>query len=121
MASLGASLPFLGHREYAGSPALVLSIAEAVPPNGVVLFDDDLVGWRLSAPLELIADRGSFVLFNRAADDDLLRAPLGEWAAAGRPVYWLRVGEPGPTFEHWGRSWSAAGRWGETRGGMGEG
>jgi hypothetical protein len=111
LASLGASLPLLRHREYAGSPALIESIAAAVEPRGVVLFDDDLVGWRLSAPLALIAGRSSFVLFSRAAEDELMRTPLGEWTASGRPVYWLRIGEPRPAFQHWGRTWQPGRRW----------
>src|SRR5439155_8176564 len=105
-ASLGSSLPLLSLREYAGSPALIARIASTVEPNGVVLFDDDLIGWRLSAPLEFVGDRTSFVLFGQTSDEGL-RVPLAEWSGSGRPLYWLHVGD-GPAVERWGRSWQPA-------------
>jgi hypothetical protein len=112
-ASVGASRPLIGLREYAGSPGLVSSIAASVDPRGVVIFDDDLVGWRLSAPVEFLGGRASFVLFNDQVNDDQLRGPLTEWEAAGRPVYWLRVRDPNDQrpFEQWGRVWLPQARW----------
>ena len=112
-ASVGASRPLIGLREYAGSPGLVSSIAASVDPRGVVIFDDDLVGWRLSAPVEFFGGRTSFVLFNDQVNDDRLRGPLAEWAAAGRPVYWLRLRDPNDQrpFEQWGRVWHPQARW----------
>lgn len=108
--SLAATWPLLGQRELAGSAALVDSLAAAVEPDAVVLFDDDLIGWRLSAPLELIGNRASFVLFGAAARDDAVRAPLDEWQGRGRPVYWLRAGRPAP-LERWDRTWQPRDTW----------
>lgn len=111
LSSLGASLPLLRHRDYAGSAALVETIAGSIEPDGVVLFDDDLIGWRFSAPLAHLTGRTSFVLFKPVGEDEQLRAPIAEWTKSGRTLYWLRVGEPGPGFERWGRTWLPGARW----------
>ena len=110
LASLAATWPLFRRAEFVGSAALVQSISAAVEPGAVVLFDDDLVGWRLAGPLELLGGRTSFDLFGGAADDEALRQPLAEWQGQGRPVYWLRQGDA-PVFAHWGRAWQPSGHW----------
>jgi 4-amino-4-deoxy-L-arabinose transferase-like glycosyltransferase len=105
-----ASAPLLAHREYAGSTALVNRIAAGVEPDGVVMLDDDLVGWLFSAPLQFIARRSAFVAFGEAGRDERAAAALDAWRALGRPLYWLRVGEPAP-FDRWGRRWTPLRSW----------
>lgn len=109
-ASAGASLPLLRQREYRGAADLIAGIVAEIRPDGVVLLDDDLVGWRLSTPLTFLGRRSSFVLFNRAAEDDRLVAALDGWERAGRTVYWLRTRE-GPAYYQWGRYWRPDARW----------
>jgi hypothetical protein len=108
--SAGASAPLLRHREYAGAGALVDRIAAQIAPGSIVLLDDDLVGWRFSAPLEFLAGRSSFVLFGQAAGDERVAAALDSWERAGRRVYWLRYREGG-AYRVWDRLWRPSGRW----------
>ncbi|HEY3078971.1 MAG TPA: hypothetical protein VGM69_03600 [Chloroflexota bacterium] len=105
-----ASAPLLAHREDAGSAALVGQIAGRVDPNGVVMLDDDLVGWRFSAPLQFLGGRAAFVPFGEASRDDRAAAALAVWQELGRPLYWLRLGDAAP-FERWGRHWTPLQTW----------
>jgi 4-amino-4-deoxy-L-arabinose transferase-like glycosyltransferase len=105
-----ASAPLLAHREYAGSSALIGQIAGRVDPAGVVLLDDDLVGWRFSAPLQFLGARAAFVPFGEASRDERAASALGAWRQLGRPLYWLRLGDAAP-FERWGRRWTPLQTW----------
>ncbi|HEY3108771.1 MAG TPA: hypothetical protein VGL23_08465 [Chloroflexota bacterium] len=108
--SAGASAPLASHREDAGAGALVDRIAAQIAPGSIVLLDDDLVGWRLSAPLEFLAGRSSLILFGQAAGDGRVAAALDSWERAGRRVYWLRYREGG-AYRVWDRLWRPTGRW----------
>jgi hypothetical protein len=108
--SLLASAPLLAHREFAGSAALVRQIATRIDPIGVVMVDDDLVGWRFSAPLQFLTHRSTFVPFGEASKDDRGALALAAWQADERPLYWLRHGEPAP-FDRWGRRWEPVQSW----------
>jgi hypothetical protein len=105
-----ASAPLLTHREDAGSAALVGRIASRIDPSGVVMLDDDLIGWRFSAPLQFLAGRASFISFGEVGRDERGAAALRVWQGLGRRLYWLRLGEAAP-FERWGRRWAPVETW----------
>lgn len=109
--SAGASAPLIGHREYAGSGALIQRIADEAQPGAVILLDDDLVGWRLSAPLAHLQRETVFILFGAAKDDPALATTIDSWDRAGRPVYWLRYRENQTPFRQWDRYWRPNATW----------
>jgi 4-amino-4-deoxy-L-arabinose transferase-like glycosyltransferase len=113
-----SSAPLLAHRELAGSAALVDRIAARIDPVGVVLLDDEPVGWFFSAPLQLLAGRSAFVTFGEAGKDERAAAALASWQQDERPLYWLRLDDPSrlvggvaSPFDRWGRRWEPVESW----------
>ncbi len=101
--------PLVTLREYRGATELIHAMTADLPPNAIVLFDDDLAGWRFSAPLQFIGERASFILYERPGGPDAIERALTYWESAGKPLYLFREGEA-LTVPAYGRLWQRARR-----------
>lgn len=89
-----AHLPLLRHKEYGGATAQVERLAALFPEDAVVLFDDDDVGLRLSAPLQHVWGRTSIIVRRDGPAAAALERAVARWEAQGRLVYWVRWERP---------------------------
>lgn len=110
LASIGAAAPLLRVRELVGNADLVHRIAAAMPADAVVIFDDDLVGYRLSLPMQILGHRSSFVTFGEVGKDEQIRIPIAQWLRAERPIFWLRHELP-KERTRWGLAWLPVETW----------
>jgi hypothetical protein len=101
--NLSANLPFANHVEFAGSTEQVAALAESLPENAVLFFDDDPFGIRMSAPLHYLWDRTTVMAWNYRAGSPSLAAAAEYFGKQGRPIYWIRgsyiPGTPAPPEE----------------------
>jgi len=96
--------PLATLREYRGAIGLIHAMAADLPPDAIALFDDDLAGWRYSAPMQFIGERSSFILYERPGGPDAIERALTHWERAQRPLFLFREGEA-LALRAYGRSW----------------
>jgi hypothetical protein len=85
-----ANVPFLSHVEFAGATAQVRTLADSIPPDALVVFDDDPFGLRVSAPMEYLFDRQSVLDWKYEGVDSSMLDAVRFWRESGRPIYWVR-------------------------------
>lgn len=93
------SWPVIEQREAKGSLAFIQELHEALPPQGVFLFEtqdgDSWVGW-LAAPLYSLYGDWALHLDSDTPDPVLLKQAVDEWQAGGRTVYLASQSNPLP-------------------------
>ena len=89
-------LPVMQHTEYKGSVEQIDILAGSIEDNSIVLFDNDDLGLRLSAPFRFLHQLPSYIIWNSNAS---LGTLLDRAAESGRPVVFI-ASRPGASLAH---------------------
>lgn len=94
------SLPFLNHRERAGTFQALRQFAAGLPEKSLLLFDDNTSSQQLTAVMEIVFGRQSLVLYDNDTDGTLpmVDRTIASALAAGYKVFYV---ETGPDSSDW--------------------
>ncbi|MGI5915790.1 MAG: hypothetical protein ACOX9A_04995 [Anaerolineae bacterium] len=89
------SLPLVPHRDYDGLWGQLAALADDLPPDSILLFDEQGLGRHLTPPMEIVFGRPSLILTDTGAiqsastvTDNVINRAI----EAGRPVYLIVTG-----------------------------